>query len=450
LKYPFDQKCRNDDGINTMNRVVYEYFFLLSTPVAVMTRYFALNKITLFIKTNKIQIMLLIISCMALVNILSLFNTLESRALFGMSLLAFNYVVFLALVMGQFIVHYQSQNQDQTAKRWLPPVVSTISGKIIHYKYAISFMLVFIMLIVFQETHHIRLVNNLSIAFAYGLLFFHIFLFAKERLQRTNQELNLKSQKNYIIYAVTIWFFFSIAKTMDGSDPFGTQFQYFVLCWLMFAHLVFSWLFGQWKLVKQLKNERINTELMHLKSQVNPHFFFNTLNNLYGLALEKSDQTPGLILKLSELMRYTIYQGSKERVSIDEEINYLNNYIDLQKIRFQKHVEIKFDTDISAPDVRVSPLLFINLLENAFKHGVEKLTSDAYVHLLLSVNNQCLYFKIANNFDPSEQNESKGIGIDNLDKRLRLSYPGRYELKQQIDQHTYTAELSIQLNAEET
>jgi hypothetical protein len=415
-----------------------------------MNRYLQRDYIFLFFKTNRLQICCTILFNVGLVYLLSYFNTRESRALFGIGLLVINYAVLITLIWSNFFHVFQSHKATEQALVYTKPSKTQgILDRINQYKYAISTVLVFDMLIVFQETHQIRLVNNLSIAFAYALLFLHIFLFARQRLLTTNQELNFKSQKNYIVYAVTIWFFFSIAKSMDGSDPFGTQFQYLVLCWFMFAHLVFSWLFGQWKLVKQLKNERINTELMHLKSQVNPHFFFNTLNNLYGLALEKSDETPGLILKLSDMMRYTIYQGSKEFVSIEDEISYLNNFIDLQKIRFQKQVDIKFDIDITESKVQLSPLLFINLLENAFKHGVEKLTCDAYVHIFLTVNKQRIIFKITNNFDPSEQSEIKGIGIENLQKRLALSYPERYVLKQAIDKNAFTAELTIQLNADE-
>ena len=120
-------------------------------------------------------------------------------------------------------------------------------------------------------------------------------------------------------------------------------FQLRIVFWVLLIHLIISWILGQWKLVKQLKNERTDIELAHLKSQINPHFLFNTLNNLYGLALEKSDQTPSLILKLSDMLRYTIYQGKKEHVSLTEEIKYLSDFIELQQVRYYKKVNIQFN-----------------------------------------------------------------------------------------------------------
>jgi LytS/YehU family sensor histidine kinase len=233
---------------------------------------------------------------------------------------------------------------------------------------------------------------------------------------------------------------------MDQSDPYGPQFQLRLVFWILLAHMILSWIFNQWKLTKQLQNERVDAELMHLKSQINPHFFFNTLNNLYGLAREKSDQTPDLILRLSDMMRYTIYQGKKEQVAIEAEITYLDNFIELQKIRFQKNVQVCFKTDIDDTGTKVSPLLFINLLENAYKHGVEKLTDEAFVNIQLTVKQGKLTFSIDNNFDIKQITSEKGIGISNLTKRLELLYPGKHSFNSSVDNDRFNAVVTIDLS----
>jgi len=204
------------------------------------------------------------------------------------------------------------------------------------------------------------------------------------------------------------------------------------------------WFYEQWRWLKTLQAEKGKAELALLKSQINPHFFFNTLNNLYGLTVEKSDEAPAVVLKLSDMMRYTIYEGKEDFVSIKDEVKYLENYIELHKIRFQKKVKIDFNYQIEE-EVKVAPLLFIILLENAFKHGVEKMTDDAYIYLDLKSDAANIEFTIENNFEEQISESRIGIGLDNLEKRLDHMYPNRYELI--IDEHPsiYRASLNIEL-----
>ena len=202
------------------------------------------------------------------------------------------------------------------------------------------------------------------------------------------------------------------------------------------------WIYEQWKWVKTLKADKAKTELSLLKTQINPHFFFNTLNNLYALTVKNSKQAPGVILKLSEMMRYTIYEGKKDVVSLKEEITYLENYIDLHKIRYQKNVTIQFEHAIQEGDT-IAPLLFIILLENALKHGVESLTQDAFVRMSLISNNKEIHFTIENNFDPHEIAEEKGIGLENLKQRLSLIYPKRHVFRITNKGNIFMADLKI-------
>lgn len=208
----------------------------------------------------------------------------------------------------------------------------------------------------------------------------------------------------------------------------------------------FLWVFEQWKWIQELKKEKSKTELSLLKTQINPHFFFNTLNNLYALTVKSSPQAPEVILKLSDMMRYTIYDGKKETVKISEEIAYLNNYIELHKIRYRKSVEITFNHNIDT-NLNIPPLLYIILLENAFKHGIETLAENAFIHVNLYDNDDFIYFEIENNFDPNEITNSKGIGLQNLKRRLSLLYKQQHELTIDITNNIYKTLLKIPKHA---
>ncbi|AXT19629.1 sensor histidine kinase [Flavobacteriaceae bacterium AU392] len=227
---------------------------------------------------------------------------------------------------------------------------------------------------------------------------------------------------------------------IDGNI-FGL-FQLFFF--LTVGYIALSWLFNLWKHYRQLKNDKTEAELALLKSKIDPHFFFNTLNNLYGLAVEKSDKTPEIILKLSDIMRYTIYEGENDTVAIKDEVSYLEQYIEIHKIRYQKKVSITFEKNISNEELQVSPLLLIMLLENAFKHGIESLIDNAYINLKLSSNDKELNFSIENNYDNSNLKE-KGIGLENFKKRLQLLYPKKHILLFNSESNVFFAQLIIKL-----
>ena len=220
-----------------------------------------------------------------------------------------------------------------------------------------------------------------------------------------------------------------------------------VLVLLYYALLIILGVFWFTKQVVsffKLKSEISKAELLHLKSQVNPHFFFNTLNNLYGLVGTDTKKAQELILKLSDIMRYSIYEGEKEEVSLHAEVDYLKNYIELHKMRYHKPIDVKFEADIE-DDYKVMPLLFIILLENAFKHGIENLSKDAYVHVHINAKNHNVNFEIENNFDTTLTKEDKGIGLKNLKRRLELVYPKKHTLSFSITENVYKAKLALQL-----
>lgn len=205
------------------------------------------------------------------------------------------------------------------------------------------------------------------------------------------------------------------------------------------------WLIKQLKSILSLKNELKKNELLHLQSQVNPHFFFNMLNNLYGMVDKDVEKSKALILKLSDLMRYSIYEGEKKMVLLTEEVSYLKNYIELHKMRYHKEIHVQFKTDIADENIKIMPLLLIILLENAFKHGVENLREKAYISIHLKVNKEKLYFDIENNFDENEVSKDTGIGLKNLKRRLALAYPNKHQLNIEKHNSVYKAQLELQI-----
>jgi len=193
-------------------------------------------------------------------------------------------------------------------------------------------------------------------------------------------------------------------------------------------YFTYNW-FTQQNQINRLENERLSTELNLLKSQINPHFFFNTLNNLYSLTLENSNLASNVILKLSDLMRYTIYDGKEEKVAIHQEVECLENYLSLQSIRTHRKVDVRFEKDIHNPKLEVPPLLFLGFIENAFKHGVDSFRDGAFVEIKLKTTPQELLFSVNNNYDKEERPEGGGNGLENVKRRLALLYPdGQHEL----------------------
>jgi len=197
--------------------------------------------------------------------------------------------------------------------------------------------------------------------------------------------------------------------------------------------------------LSQLRAEQATTELALLKEQINPHFFFNTLNNLYAMSLTQEANTPETILKLSGLMRFVIYKGKENFVSIKEETAYLQDYLDLQTLRLHKEAAINFTKVITNEELPIAPMLLITLLENAFKHGIEPAEEACFLHAHLEVTEEAILFSCHNSRPPDLLPTPPGIGLHNLRRRLELLYPERHELTLQETATDYHATLTIRL-----
>jgi LytS/YehU family sensor histidine kinase len=206
---------------------------------------------------------------------------------------------------------------------------------------------------------------------------------------------------------------------------------------------------------QQLVTRTVQSELRFLKSQINPHFLFNTLNNLYALTLKKSDQAPEIVLKLSEIMRYMLYECNERRVLLSKEIQYIQNYLDLERLRQPKSAEISFITEGRVSEQMVAPLLFVPFVENSFKHGLNhNLAGGGFVRLRIRVQDNDLEFFIENSktvaaVPRQEHPMSGGIGLANVRQRLDMLYPEHYELNTEDAPDRYAVTLHLDMNGPE-
>ncbi|NML23940.1 histidine kinase [Pseudoflavitalea sp. G-6-1-2] len=199
---------------------------------------------------------------------------------------------------------------------------------------------------------------------------------------------------------------------------------------------------------QRLQSENLRTELGFLRSQVSPHFMFNTLNSMVSLARKKSDKLEPALMELSNLMHYMLYESDEEKVSIQREIDYLQSYIDLQTLRFGHHVRISFEAEQPPEDFAIEPMLLIPLVENAFKHGVGMIEDPEIIVQLKVIKDEVLLM-VQNKFNrqgSEAKDKTSGIGLTNLKRRLGLLYPNRHMLNMVSNGVYYNASLKIQMH----
>lgn len=223
------------------------------------------------------------------------------------------------------------------------------------------------------------------------------------------------------------------------------------ITWLVFPSIILLALkyYRDQTDVLTLKEQKKTTELNLLRNQLNPHFLFNTLNNLYALALKKSDKTPEVIAKLSEILDYILYQCKDNYVPIYKEIELLENYIALEKVRYGSRVTIVFEKTIDQ-NINIAPLILLTFIENAFKHGVSQELKNATIEMSITTSASEIIFKLKNSKPQSHiektSSEKKSIGMQNTEKQLDLLYPDAYQLIVNNTATNYSLELKLQHN----
>jgi sensor histidine kinase YesM len=264
-------------------------------------------------------------------------------------------------------------------------------------------------------------------------------------------------KKKYILYSLfligTIGFGSFILRLLfpSGNASFALPvFQHFVNLFFIVVITSSFKLFREYsrkqELLIRVENEQLKTELDLLKSQVNPHFLFNTLNNLYGLITQNQNgQAAEITLKLSDLMRYVLESSKTDKISLNKEIKFLEDYLVLEKIRLPANADIRFDVYGLEKDIFVAPLLLIPLVENAFKHGLQSISENNFAHFTLSVQGNDLFFEAKNSIGKNLQKIKSGTGLENLRKRLKLMYPEKHLLELELNQGIFKVILQISI-----
>ncbi len=240
------------------------------------------------------------------------------------------------------------------------------------------------------------------------------------------------------------------AQPLNFSKVFFNEyFGYTILVLLSVTSLyVLKLLFKNRHNLFVLENEKLKMELNHLKAQVQPHFFFNTLNNMYALSIAGSPKTPAMIADLSGIMRYVLYNAEQDKVPLQQEVDFIKSYIELENLRHNSKESIEFSVQGDISNVVIEPLIFLPLIENTFKHSLQKDLPDKWVKLVLTVDEEELIFQTSNpkNADGAVAGLEGGIGLKNVKKRLDLLYPGRHQLNIHEEGNVFTATLVIKYN----
>lgn len=200
--------------------------------------------------------------------------------------------------------------------------------------------------------------------------------------------------------------------------------------------------------VEQLQSAVKESELQYLKSQINPHFLFNNLNNLYAYALEKSPKTPDIILELSGLLRYMLYECKAEFVPLQKEVKQLENFVSLSKLQLEERGEVEFKVNLHGVGYEIAPLILSVFVENAFKHSLSSVSDDIKIEISLEITEEGrMHFLCSNSFSEQTNTDelSNGIGLKNVIKRLNILYPKAYQLHINTDNEMYTVRLTMDL-----
>jgi len=198
-----------------------------------------------------------------------------------------------------------------------------------------------------------------------------------------------------------------------------------------------------------IEKQQVSAELKYLKDQLNPHFLFNTLNNLYGLSLEKSDKTPGLLLKLSGIMSYVLYEANTSNINLSKELSVINDYLEIEKIRCGERLFVSFHTSGNKDQIRIPPLILLPFVENACKHSTTDELEISRINIFLEISDEKLIFTVENSKPEithfSKESETHGVGLINAQRRMNLLFPEKYSLDILDEEKSYLVKLTLQI-----
>ncbi|HET7000198.1 MAG TPA: histidine kinase [Puia sp.] len=231
--------------------------------------------------------------------------------------------------------------------------------------------------------------------------------------------------------------------------PFNHRILFFPPVPFLLASFIFRYIIDRVrteKLEKERRSEQLVSELRFLRSQVSPHFLFNMMTNMVALARQKSDLLEPSLLKLSDLLRYMLYDANKDKFLLSQEISYLKSYVELQQLRFGEGVDLVLDIDEQENDCYIEPMLLLPFVENAFKHGIG-MVANPFINISLALRENKLYFSVTNNYNRSNhsKDDSSGIGLPNVKNRLNLLYPNKYDLSIEDNGNIHAVKLNLEM-----
>lgn len=282
----------------------------------------------------------------------------------------------------------------------------------------------------------------------------HIFLpkyLIKKRYGAYAASILLSVMAYLVIQSLYDWYLYGyIVGPLYRSNMYESlYYNFFSTLWylglMLSLKLSIDW-YSQQLLIQRITVEKLNAEVDFLRAQVNPHFLFNILNNLYALTLKKSEQAPDVVLKLSSMMEYMLYDSNDDKVLLDKELEYLQNYVALERLRFGNEAVIRFNIANMPSGLTIAPLLLLPLVENAFKHGLSRQTANGELNIDIAFNEMVLTVKVENTrpLAPAEPLKG-GIGLSNLRKRLALLYRGKHDLQLKDEPSRFSTLLIIEL-----
>jgi len=344
---------------------------------------------------------------------------------------------------------------------WIP--AWNFKGPIPHiHKYGVGLSILRILMAGFLHT-------LLHMALVYGILYYFLPKYLTRNRNKVSTTLLLccfvsliafLSYFNFVLalYISTRIGYFTSMPGMQFIVPlWGRQILFnfpTVIGFALGIKLLKNW-FKKQEEVAQATREKTNAELQLLKSQVHPHFLFNTLNNIYSFIINESPAAPDAIRKLCNLLRYIIHECNEPLVKLDKELRMIKGYIDLEKIRYGDNLNLKFEVSGTTADKTICPLILIPFVENSFKHGASQMLAHAWVNVAIKIEDDELFFNLSNGkpVTPEEKSSNKGLGLTNVKKRLAILYPETHSLSISDEMMIYSVSLKIplyRLNENET
>ena len=264
------------------------------------------------------------------------------------------------------------------------------------------------------------------------------------------------------IVAIVLFFYIELLLTLflvvkllyDGHSLFPEMLDvvmlFFNMFFIVFIAIAIKF-YKRWSETEyrkqRIQKEKVEVELQMLRSQVNPHFLFNTLNSIYVLAMKNSDQTANTVMKLSDLLDYILYKIDTPRIPVSTEIQIIENYIELERIRFTNRVDLSLSTDLESEDIQIPPMLIIPFIENAFKHGVAKSLEKSWIEVSIRESGQLMNIEVSNSKGQKPtKSQTGGIGLENVKKRLDILFHDKYKLDITEKINSYEVFLSIPIN----